>query len=116
MKYMQHSRTITIRVARRALEAIIVAGEALSRSPGRGCVTREIIHRRLHSTVCERDPREFQAHLAAGDGREQRQIIAVTDVPDTKHAATHLPETHPERQVEPLEDESSQRVGVRSSR
>src|SRR6476619_3403340 len=110
MKYMQHSSTITTRVARKALVAIVESAR-LGRFPGRRRGACKIVPRRLHSTAGECDSGESQTHLAAGNGGEQSQVIAVADVPDTKHAAAHLPQAHPERQVESLEDESSQRVG-----
>src|SRR5437764_27505 len=50
----------------------------------------EVFHRRRNTRIRKFDTRKFQAHLATGERGHQREVVAVTEMADAKHAALHL--------------------------
>ncbi len=55
---------------------------------------------------------QLQSHLHAGQHRQQREVVAVAQVPHAEHPAPHLAEARAEREVEALVDQPAQRVRV----
>ncbi len=51
-------------------------------------------------------PRQLQAHFAAGQGGEQRQVVTVSEVSDAEHAPFDLPRPVP-RDIQALVDQPS---------
>src|SRR5215469_3066863 len=53
---------------------------------------REPVHGRRQAAVLQRHARNAQAHFAARQRGEQREVVAVTQMPDAEHAALDLAE------------------------
>src|SRR6187402_475626 len=80
---------------------------------GDGCrVDSEILHGRGHARAGQLDARKLQAHLAAAQGRHQRQVVAVAQVADAEHAALDLAQARAQGEVEAFVDQLAHRVGV----
>src|SRR6266699_788465 len=76
------------------------------------CVLGKVIERREHAAPLVRNVREREAHLDAGEGAGEHQIVEVAEVADPEYFPGELPQSGAERHVVGFEDDLAQRVGV----
>src|SRR5580700_6185993 len=76
----------------------------------------EVFHRRLYAATRKGDTCEPHAHLAASEGCQYCQVIAVAQMSDAKHAPLYFSEAHAQRKVEALVDQASQLVRIDARR
>jgi len=79
-------------------------------------MAREIIHGCAHTACWDLDAHQLEAHFAAGQCGQYRQIIAIAEMADTKHSALKLPQADTQGQVEPLVNQASQSIRVDARR
>src|SRR5436309_1426271 len=79
---------------------------------GRPCALGKVIERREHAAPLVRNVREREAHLDAGEGAGEHQIVEVAEVSDPEYFPGELPQTGAERHVVGFENDLAQRVGV----
>ena len=97
---------------------LLVPDEYLERPYAAFCMRRarrvrgKELHRRLHARAGELHAGELQAHLAAGQRRHQRQVVAVAQVADAEHPALDLAQAGAQRAVEAFVDDLAHRVRV----
>ena len=73
---------------------------------------REIGHRGVHAAAGQVDSRQLQSHLAAGQGGQQGQVIAVAQMTDAEGATFDFSKSRAQRKIETLQDGFAQFVGV----
>src|SRR5712691_9174529 len=76
------------------------------------CALGKVIERREHAAFSVRNVRERQAHLDAGEGAGEHQIVEVAEVSDPEDFSCELAQTGAERHVVGFENDLAQRVGV----
>src|SRR6266481_1087479 len=79
---------------------------------GRPRALGKVIERGEHAALLVRNVREREAHLDAGEGAGEHQIVEVAEVPDPEYFPRELPQTGAERHVVGFENDLAQRVGV----
>src|SRR5256885_2825503 len=84
------------------------SGLARSRSRALG----KVIERGEHAAFSVRNVRERKAHLDAGEGAGEHQVVEVAEVPDPENLSRELAQAGPERHIVGIEDDLAQRVGV----
>src|SRR5712691_3527966 len=72
----------------------------------------KVIERREHAALLVRNVREREAHLDAGEGAGEHQIVEVAEVSDSKYLPREFPQAGAERHVVGFENDLAQRVGV----
>src|SRR5881409_680110 len=72
----------------------------------------KVIERGEHAALLVRNVREREAHLDAGEGAGEHQIVEVAEVPDPEYFPREFPQTGAERHVVGFENDLAQRVGV----
>src|ERR1700685_1862513 len=119
MKYITHSKPSTRVVDRFSTLAssthrcLKLAFTCSDRGPR---VCAKCSHRGLHTAAGELDAGQLHADLATGEGPNQREVVAVSQVSDSEHAAFYLSKPRAERKVEAFIDEFSERIGIHTDR
>src|SRR5258706_13412846 len=72
----------------------------------------KVIERREHPAFLVWNVRQSEAHLDAGEGAREHQIVEVAEVPDPEYFPRELTQAGTERHVVGFEDDLAQRVGV----
>src|SRR6476659_9958206 len=108
-----------LRLSRRTASAALASFE-LSKS-GRPQAPRsrilppafpQIRQRLAYPVLCVWNLARSKAHLDTAQCPAQRQVVEKTQMPDAKHSAGELAESHAQRHVVALEDRAAQQVGV----
>src|SRR5256886_106209 len=69
------------------------------------CALGKVIERREHAALLVRNVREREAHLDAGEGAREHQIVEVAEVSDPEYFPRELPQPGPERHIVGFEDD-----------
>src|SRR5882762_4785564 len=72
----------------------------------------KVIERCEHPAFLVWNVRQSEAHLDAGEGAREHQIVEVAEVPDPEYFPRELTQAGTERHVVGFEDDLAQRVGV----
>ena len=72
----------------------------------------EVVHRRLHAALLVRDAGQGQRHLGDAERADQRAVVDVAEVADAEILAAVLAEARAVRDVEMVERQRAELVGV----
>src|SRR4029079_1957728 len=85
----------------------------LSRLLGAAAVLgHEIVHRRLHAALLVRNVGKRERHLGCGQAAQHHRVVDVAEMPDAEHLAGEAPEARAVRDIELLERQRTERLGV----